>query len=63
MTKEEESGERVMHVGVDLLCDMFQILKVGDRIYCDIGGASCYLFELVEVRFRFERPQMRHVLR
>lgn len=37
MTKEEESGERVMHVGVDLLCVALNYERLRDLVMQNEG--------------------------
>jgi len=56
VTKEEESGDRVIQVGVDFVCrEICQ--QVDNYIEC-----NTYFFEFVEVRFTLVIPQPGYVL-
>jgi hypothetical protein len=56
VTKEEESGERVIQVGVDFVCREIFRQQVDNYMEC-----NTYFFEFVEVRFTLVVPQLGYV--
>ena len=56
MTNEDESGESVMHVGVDFDCGIEHLVSFQD----EPSRIRTYFFEFVEISFTLKIPDFGH---